>query len=142
MPRPRIWQNDADRCRDYRRRRAAELRRLRRLAARVAAKDEAIAGNIGPDLLRGLGGDDQLQGRGSDDTLVGGKGADSLTGGGGKDVFQFDIAAESGKAGKAAGSRERAAPRPDSTSRLPTPHPQYEPAVRAASPAAIGLSSR
>ena len=75
--------------------------KLVRIEVNGTSADDTIDGNIGRDVLRGHDGNDALRELRGDDTLVGGIGADHLAGGGGRDVFQFDLAKESGKAAAA-----------------------------------------
>jgi Ca2+-binding RTX toxin-like protein len=51
-----------------------------------------LTGNVGNNVLAGLGANDTLDGSAGDDVLIGGSGVDSLTGGDGRDVFVFDAA--------------------------------------------------
>ena len=62
-----------------------------------AAGNDVLAGGDGVDTLVGAAGKDILAGGAGVDTLAGGFGRDVMTGGGQRDIFDFKLAAETGK---------------------------------------------
>ena len=51
---------------------------------------QTVNGDLGDDILDGLGGDDTIKGFAGNDVILGGEGSDSLEGGSGDDLFYFD----------------------------------------------------
>ena len=62
-----------------------------------AAGNDILAGGDGVDTLGGAAGNDILAGGAGVDTLAGGFGRDTMTGGAARDIFDFNLAAETGK---------------------------------------------
>ncbi|MGH6771656.1 MAG: calcium-binding protein [Xanthobacteraceae bacterium] len=64
---------------------------------RAGSGNDTLNGGRGEDLLAGDAGNDRLIGGSHNDFLTGGKGADTMTGSGGRDLFDFNLASESGR---------------------------------------------
>lgn len=62
-----------------------------------ASLGDELRGNSGNDILTGLNGKDMLFGGAGLDKRVGGRGRDTMQGGSKKDVFDFNLVAETGK---------------------------------------------
>ncbi len=61
------------------------------------AGNDKLTGDNGANILNGGRGNDTLSGLGGIDTLIGGMGRDVMTGGAQRDIFDFNVVAETGK---------------------------------------------